>query len=175
MPLIELLGDTVIEFEITPNLAHAFSINGIAREVRALLNKSITLPPVLDMRSVPTGPADAVEIHDPVRCSRYLVLLVDNVKVAPSPAWLTRRLEAAGMRSINNIVDMTNYVMHEFGFPMHAFDRDRLEGGRCIVRAAKPEETLETLDHAERILTSGDDRHRRRSASGRLGRDHGRI
>jgi phenylalanyl-tRNA synthetase beta chain len=153
MPLIEYFGDTVIEFEITPNLAHAFSINGIAREVRALLDVPITVPPVIDLALVADAPDDTVVIADPERCHRYMVLLVDNVVVGPSPAWLVRRLEAAGMRSINNVVDMTNYVMHEFGFPMHAFDRDRLQGGRIIVRAARPGELVETLDHVVRQLS----------------------
>jgi phenylalanyl-tRNA synthetase beta chain len=153
MPLIDYLGDTVIEFEITPNLAHAFSINGIAREIRALLDVPVTPPPVVDLEMVADAPEDAVVIADPERCHRYMVLLVDNLVVGPSPVWMVRRLEAAGLRSINNIVDMTNYVMHEFGFPMHAFDRDRLEGGRVIVRAAKPGEHLETLDHVDRALT----------------------
>ena len=81
-------------------------------------------------------------IADPDRCSRYMVLLVDNLVVGPSPPGWSQRLEAAGMRSINNIVDMTNYVMHEFGFPMHAFDRDQLEGGRVIVRRPSRASTL---------------------------------
>ena len=154
MPLAEYFGDTVIEFEITPNLAHAFSINGIAREVRALLDVPINQPPLFDLSLVAQAPNDTVVIADPDRCHRYMVLLVDNLVVSPSPAWLVRRLEAAGMRSINNLVDMTNYVMHEFGFPMHAFDRDRLAGGRVIVRAARPGEHVETIDHVDRQLTA---------------------
>src|SRR6476620_501406 len=153
MPFIDYFGDTVIEFEITPNLAHAFSINGIAREVHALLDVPINDPPLFDLSLLAKAPDDTVVIADPERCSRYMVLLVDNLVVGPSPAWMVQRLEAAGMRSINNVVDMTNYVMHEFGFPMHAFDRDQLAGGRVIVRAAEPGEHLETLDHIERQLT----------------------
>jgi phenylalanyl-tRNA synthetase beta chain len=152
MPFADYFGDTVIEFEITPNLAHAFSINGIAREVHALLDVPVNRPPMFDLSLLADAPDDTVVIADPERCNRYMVLLVDNLVVGPSPAWMVQRLEAAGMRSINNIVDMTNYVMHEFGFPMHAFDRDRLEGGRVIVRAAEPGEHLETLDHVERQL-----------------------
>jgi phenylalanyl-tRNA synthetase beta chain len=153
MPFVDYFGDTVIEFEITPNLAHAFSINGIAREVHALLDVPIDQPSLFDLSLLADAPDDTVMIADPARCHRYMVLLVDNLVVGPSPAWMVQRLEAAGMRSINNVVDMTNYVMHEFGFPMHAFDRDKLEGGRVIVRAAKPGEHLETLDHVERQLT----------------------
>jgi phenylalanyl-tRNA synthetase beta chain len=152
-PFVDYYGDTVIEFEITPNLAHAFSINGIAREVHALLDVPVTEPPLLDLSLLADAPDDAVVIADPERCHRYMVLLVDNLVVGPSPVWMVQRLEAAGMRSINNVVDMTNYVMHEFGFPMHAFDRDKLAGGRVIVRAAKPGEHLETLDHIERQLS----------------------
>jgi phenylalanyl-tRNA synthetase beta chain len=153
MPFADYFGDTVIEFEITPNLAHAFSINGIAREVHALLDVPVNRPPLFDLSLLAKAPDDTVVIADPDRCNRYLVLLVDNLVVGPSPAWMVQRLEAAGMRSINNIVDMTNYVMHEFGFPMHAFDRDRLAGGRVIVRAAEPGEHLETIDHVKRQLT----------------------
>src|SRR4029079_5445073 len=109
-------------------------------------------PPLFNLSLLAKAPDDTVVIADAERCSRYMVLLVDNLVVGPSPAWMVRRLEAAGMRSINNVVDMTNFVMHEFGFPMHAFDRDRLEGGRVIVRAAEPGEHLETLDHVERQL-----------------------
>ena len=152
-PLTDYFGDTVIEFEITPNLAHAFSIFGIAREVHALLDVPVRHPPVFDLSLLAEAPDDTVVIADPGRCSRYMVLLVDNLVVGPSPTWLVRRLDAAGMRSINNVVDLTNYVMHEYGCPMHAFDRDRLEGGRVIVRAAKPGERLETLDHIDRHLT----------------------
>lgn len=153
MPFIDYAGDTVIEFEITPNLAHAFSVMGIARETRAVFDRPLRMPPVVDLQSLPDGPENVIEIADPARCSRYMVLLIDNIQVGPSPAWLTRRLEAAGMRSINNVVDMTNYVMHEIGYPMHAFDRDRLEDGRVVVRAARPGERLETLDHVDRNLS----------------------
>lgn len=153
MPLIDYFGDTVIEFEITPNLAHNFSVSGIAREVHALLDRPITEPPVFDLSVVAPADPGVITIEDPDRCNRYMVLLVDNLEVGPSPAWLVRRLEAAGMRSINTLVDITNYVMHEFGYPMHAFDRDRLAEGRVVVRAALEGETLETLDHIERQLT----------------------
>ena len=149
---VDYYGETVIEFEITPNLAHAFSIYGIARETRALLDVPVTLPPLMDLSEIPPAPDDVITIADPERCHRYMALLVDNVIVTDSPHWLVQRLEAAGMRSINNLVDMTNYVMHEFGYPMHAFDRDRLEGGRVIVRAARPGEHVETIDHIDRHL-----------------------
>ncbi|MDQ2682616.1 MAG: phenylalanine--tRNA ligase subunit beta, partial [Chloroflexota bacterium] len=88
MPFIDYAGDTVIEFEITPNLAHAFSIHGIAREVRAVLDRPLTLPPVMDLSDIADGPADVITIEEPGRCSRYMVLLIDNVKVGPSPDWM---------------------------------------------------------------------------------------
>jgi phenylalanyl-tRNA synthetase beta chain len=153
LPFLEYAGDTVIEFEITPNLAHAFSILGIAREVHALLDVPVSTPALVDLSSLPAAPDSVITIEDPDRCSRYLVLLIDNVTIGPSPQWLVRRLEAAGMRSINNLVDMTNYVMHELGFPMHAFDQDRLKAGRIVVRPARDGEILETLDHVRRELT----------------------
>ena len=153
VPATEYLGDTVIEFEITPNLAHAFSVLGIAREAHALTGEAITLPPAIDLTEIADAPADVVTIEDPERCHRYMVLLVDNLVVEPSPPWLAQRLEAAGMRPINNMVDVTNYVMHELGCPMHAFDRERLAEGRVVVRAAQPGEPLETLDHIDRELS----------------------
>ena len=153
MPAIDYLGDTVIEFEITPNLAHAFSILGIAREVHALTGRPIEMPPVIDLAEIAAAPAEVITIDEPERCSRYMVLLVDNLIVQPSPPWLAQRLEAAGMRPINNIVDVTNYVMHELGCPMHAFDRERLDKGRVVIRAARRGERLETLDHVDRELT----------------------
>ena len=153
MPLMEYFGDTVIEFEITPNLAHNFSINGIAREVHALLDRPITPPSLFDLAAIPPAPDETIRIQDADRCSRYMVLVIENVIVQPSPLWLARRLEAAGMRSINTVVDITNVVMHELGNPVHAFDRDKLAGGRVHVRAANPGETIETLDHARRSLT----------------------
>jgi phenylalanyl-tRNA synthetase beta chain len=149
----DYLGDTVIEFEITPNLAHAFSILGIAREVRALNGAPITQPETIDLAEIADAPANVVTIEDAERCNRYMVLLVDNLNIEPSPLWLSQRLEAAGMRPINNVVDVTNFVMHELGCPMHAFDRDRLEEGRVIVRPAHPGERLQTLDHIDRALT----------------------
>ena len=154
VPLVQYLGDTVIEFEITPNLAHAFSINGIAREVHALLDRPITPPALFDLALVPPAEHGAVTITRPDLCNRYMALLVDNLVVEPSPLLLANRIESAGMRSINTIVDITNLVMHELGYPMHAFDRDRLAEGRVVVRPARARETLETLDHNQRALTS---------------------
>jgi len=151
--LRDYVGDSVIEFEITPNLAHAFSIHGIAREAHALTGAPVTLPVGADLSAIPAGPAGLVTIEDPNLCARYGAVLFDGVTVGPSPEWMARRLTAAGMRPINNIVDVTNYVMHELGQPLHAFDAATLNGGRIEVRAARLGEKLETLDHQNRDLT----------------------
>ncbi|HEV2106793.1 MAG TPA: phenylalanine--tRNA ligase subunit beta [Thermomicrobiales bacterium] len=151
-PLRDWLGDAVIEFEITPNLVHAFSIMGIAREVAALTRQSIRSPETADLASMPAADS-LVTIEADDLCSRYLGVVLDGIEVGPSPAWLVRRLQAAGVRSINNVVDVTNYVMLEIGQPLHAFDLDRLHGHRVIVGRAEPGERMETLDHQERSLT----------------------
>src|SRR5215203_3875960 len=153
-PLADYLGDTVIEFEITPNLVHAFSILGIAREVSALTRAPVTLPPHADLSSFPPGPDNLVTIEAPDLCSRYVGVVIEGIEVVPSPAWLQRRLLAAGLRPINVVVDVTNYVMLEWGQPLHAFDSERLKEERVVIRRARPNETLKTLDHQERSLTS---------------------
>jgi phenylalanyl-tRNA synthetase beta chain len=151
-PLAEWLGDTVIEFEITPNLVHDFSILGIAREAGALTDRPVTTPSTYDLASAPSGRADHVTVMAPELCARYVAVVIEGIEVGPSPAWLQRRLLAAGVRPINTIVDATNYVMLEYGQPLHAFDADRLQDGGIVVRRAKPGETLETLDHQVRKL-----------------------
>ncbi|MFN8676690.1 MAG: phenylalanine--tRNA ligase subunit beta [Thermomicrobiales bacterium] len=152
-PLADWLGDTVIEFEITPNLVHAFSVLGIAREAAAITSHDVTLPPLYDLTQAPQGAPDLVSIEADDLCPRYAAVVFDGVVIGPSPAWLQRRLNAAGVRPINNIVDVTNYVMLEFGQPLHAFDADKLRGDRIVVRRARPGETLETIDHVERPLS----------------------
>jgi phenylalanyl-tRNA synthetase beta chain len=151
-PLAEWLGETVIEFEITPNLVHAFSIHGIAREAGALLDRPVTTPPVFDLDAAPLGPANLVTIDAPDLCPRYVAVVIDGVHVGQSPPWMQRRLLAAGLRPINTTVDVTNYVMLELGQPLHAFDADRLADDRIVVRCARAGETLETLDHQLRQL-----------------------
>jgi phenylalanyl-tRNA synthetase beta chain len=151
-PLAEWLGDTVIEFEITPNLVHDFSILGIAREAGALTDRPVTKPPIFDFDQAPSGPPDLVTVEALDIVPRYVGVRIENITVESSPAWMQRRLLAAGERPINNIVDITNYVMLESGQPLHAFDADKLEGGRIVVRRARPGETLETLDHQVRQL-----------------------
>jgi phenylalanyl-tRNA synthetase beta chain len=153
-PLKDWLGDTVIEFEITPNLVHAFSVLGIAREAAALTERAISLPPAIDLPSLPIGDDSLVVIDAPDLCSRYMAIVIEGIKVAPSPDWLARRLIAAGLRPINNIVDVTNYVMLETGQPLHAFDRDHLHEGCIVVRRARAGEKIETLDHQMRDLNT---------------------
>ncbi|MDQ2653253.1 MAG: phenylalanine--tRNA ligase subunit beta [Chloroflexota bacterium] len=152
-PLADWLGDTVIEFEITPNLVHAFSVHGIAREAAAITAHDVTLPPLYNLAQAPHGASDLVTIEADDLCPRYAAVVFDGVAIGPSPAWLQRRLNAAGVRPINNIVDVTNYVMLEFGQPLHAFDADKLRGDRIVVRRARAGETLETIDHIERPLS----------------------
>ncbi|MBA2520623.1 MAG: phenylalanine--tRNA ligase subunit beta [Chloroflexia bacterium] len=153
VPLVDWLGDTVIEFEITPNLVHAFSMLGIAREAAALTEHCLHLPPVADLAGAPAADDALARLEAPELCARYLAVAIEGLRVGPSPDWLARRLTVAGVRPINNIVDVTNYVMLEWGQPLHAFDRARLAEGRIIVRRAGQDEALETLDHQQRKLT----------------------
>ena len=149
------LDDTVFEYEITNNRVDCYSIIGIAREAASTFRKPFT-PPVV------TETGNAEDINDYVKvdveatdlCSRYTARLVKNIKLAPSPKWMQRRLASAGIRPINNIVDITNYVMEEYGQPMHAYDYDTLAGGKIVVRRAKDGEKFMTLDGQERILDS---------------------
>lgn len=155
MPLKKYLGDTVIEYEITPNLVHAFSIVGIAREAGAIVDAEVRAPKVADLSGIDPN-RNLVQIDAPDLCPRYSAIVMDDVKVEPSPAWLTRRLSAAGVRPVNNLVDVTNYVMLELGQPLHAFDLKNISGDRIIVRRAAEGEMIETLDHIKRQLTSDD-------------------
>lgn len=152
VPLRDYLGESVIEFEITPNLVHAFSMVGIARELGALIDAPVRLPELADLEAVPRDPG-LVIVEAPDLCPRYVGVVIENVRVEPSPEWLQRRLAAAGVRPISNIVDITNYVMLEWGQPLHAFDRRFLHEGRIVVRRARPGERIETLDHVDRELT----------------------
>ena len=155
MPLAGYLGDTVIEFEITPNLVHAFSIVGIAREAGAIIDAPVSEPPVADLTTFPVV-EDMVTIEAPDLCHRFTAIVIDGVNVEPSPAWMARRLQAAGIRPVSNIVDITNYVMLELGQPTHAYDLSYLEGEKIIVRVADSGETFETLDHRVRELAGGE-------------------
>ncbi len=155
--LIAALGldDTLIEVDITPNRADCASLIGIAREVAGATGVSLK-PPV--SASGPLNPENSpfrVEVRAPEACPRYAACLLTNVTVGPSPWWLKRLLMAVGMRPINNVVDITNFVMLEYGQPLHAFDFSTLAGGGIVVREAEADEMITTLDGVERRLSAG--------------------
>ncbi len=154
---IEALGlnDVVFEYEITSNRVDCFGVIGIAREAAATFNKPFC-PPVVKATGNSEKASDYidVEIKDSDLCSRYVARVVKNIKIGPSPLWMQRRLSAIGIRPINNIVDITNYVMEEFAQPMHAFDLGSIAGNKIIVRRAKDGEQFETLDGQVRNVDS---------------------
>jgi phenylalanyl-tRNA synthetase beta chain len=147
------LDDTVLDVGITPNRADCLSMIGIAREVAALTGKKIKLP-VNKIRETTedSRKTTSVKIMDADLCPRYTARMIKNVKIGPSPVWMKSRLEAAGLRSINNVVDITNFVMLETGQPLHAFDFRFLEKGRIIVRRSKQDEEFVSLDGKSRKL-----------------------
>ena len=143
--------DTVFDVDITSNRPDCLSHLGIARELGAALGESLDVfEPEPEIPMPPVLAHDIVRIDDPKRCYRFTARIIRGVKVGPSPKWLVDRLEAVGERSINNVADITNYVMLELGQPMHAFDLDKLAGGRIIVRPARAGEKMVTLDDVER-------------------------
>ena len=154
---IEALGlrDVVFEYEITSNRVDCYSIIGIAREAAATFHKDFVLPDIK-----PTGNNEnvndmiSVDVEDGDLCKRYCARMVKNIKLAPSPEWMQRRLAASGIRPINNIVDITNYVMEEYGQPMHAYDYDTIADHKIVVRRAKDKEVFCTLDGQDRTLDS---------------------
>ena len=152
---VEALGlrDAVVEFEITSNRVDCFSMIGMAREAAATFKKDF-FPPVVTKTGNDEDVNDyiKVRVEDEDLCPRYTARVVKNIKLAPSPEWMQRRLAAMGIRPINNLVDITNYVMEEFGQPMHAYDMDTIEGQEIIVRRAKKDEKFVTLDGQERVL-----------------------
>ena len=152
-PLVDYLGDAVLDADVTPNRPDCLSILGVAHEVAALTGATVTEP---DATYPETGdPIErdvTIEIADPELCSRYGASLIRGVTVGPSPDWLKDALAAVGMRPINNIVDVTNYVMLEYGQPLHAFDFDTIGDATVIIRAARPGERFTTLDEEERKL-----------------------
>lgn len=147
------LDDTVIEYEITSNRVDCFSVLGIAREAAATFRKEF-VPPVVTETGNQENVNDYIKVtvEDTDLCSRYVARVVKNIKLAPSPEWMQRRLRAQGIRPINNIVDITNYVMEEYGQPMHAYDLDTIENNEIIVRRAAKGEKFITLDGQERTL-----------------------
>lgn len=152
---VEVLGlhDVNFEFEITSNRVDCFSMVGIAREVAATFRKPF-IPPVITETGKEGNAADeiSVEIQAPDLCFRYVGRVVKNIRLAPSPLWMQRRLASCGIRPINNIVDITNYVMEEYGQPMHAYDLDTIAGKKIVVRRAANGEKFQTLDGQERSV-----------------------
>ncbi len=154
------MADTVLDIAITPNRGDCLSILGLAREIAALFGARLQ-PPRLRALRIPVperehGNILAVEIHAPELCSRYAALPMAKVALGPSPAPIRRRLELCGMRALNNVVDVTNYVMIELGQPLHAFDLDRIAGARIVVRRAGDDREFETLDNVKRVLDPAD-------------------
>lgn len=150
------LKDTVVEFEITSNRPDCYSIIGIARESAATYDHEFKFPKI-EVKEEAEGNIEeliSVEINNPELCPRYIARVVKNVKIEPSPRWMRKRLRSAGVRPINNIVDITNYVMIELGQPMHAFDIDNIDERKIIVRNAKDGEEVTTLDGNKRVLDS---------------------
>ncbi|HIW80488.1 MAG TPA: phenylalanine--tRNA ligase subunit beta [Candidatus Acetatifactor stercoripullorum] len=146
---VELLGlrDTVFEYEITSNRVDCYSVLGIAREAAATFKKPF-VPPVVPSTGNDEDVKDyiSVEVKDPDLCTRYCARVCKNIKIGPSPKWMQRRLAASGIRPINNLVDITNYVMEEYGQPMHAYDLNTIAGHKIIVRRAKDGDEFQTLD-----------------------------
>ena len=175
------LDDHVVEFEITPNRPDCLSVIGLAREAAATYGKLLGLhAPVVNATGKGSLPELLdVETLDPELCPRYCARMVRNVKIAPSPKWMRDRLRASGVRSINNIVDITNYVMLEYGQPMHAFDYRYVKGGKIIVRRARDGEELTTLDGNIRKLTHDmlviADEHRAVGLAGIMGGENSEI
>jgi phenylalanyl-tRNA synthetase beta chain len=157
IPLLEALPirDRVLDVTPTVNRVDLLSMVGLAREVAALLDGELHFPEIEDPPIVGPEPVD-VTVEDFTGCPRYIGRTFGDVRIGPSPQWLRSRLYLADMRAISNVVDVTNYVMHVWGSPLHAFDRERLTGGRIVVRRARPGEELRTLDGVERRLEPSD-------------------
>ncbi|MEG6520813.1 phenylalanine--tRNA ligase subunit beta [Desulfotomaculum sp. 1211_IL3151] len=151
----EVLGlyDSVLELDLTPNRGDALSMIGVARDVAALLNTELKIPvPKVEENQENINDLAKIEIEDPDLCRRYVGRVIKGIKVGASPIWLQNRLRAAGVRPISNVVDVTNYVMLEMGQPLHAFDYDKLANHHIIVRRAKENEKIVSLDGVERTL-----------------------
>ena len=147
------LDDVVFEYEITSNRVDCYSVVGIAREAAATFRKPFC-PPVVTASGNSEDAHDYIKVtvQDPELCPRYTARVVKNIKIAPSPVWMQRRLASCGIRPINNIVDITNYVMEEYGQPMHAYDYDTIAGHEIVVRRAEKDEKFVTLDGQERTM-----------------------
>jgi phenylalanyl-tRNA synthetase beta chain len=155
IPLGAYLGDVILDLDVTPNRPDCLSVIGIAREIAVLTGEPLCLSGIhYEETEKPIDSFASVDIADPDLCPRYCASLVTGIKIAPSPSWLQQRLNNCGMRPINNVVDVTNYVMLEYGQPLHAFDYHKLKGNQIIVRRAGNGETITTLDGSKRTLNS---------------------
>lgn len=182
VPFFEAMGmkDTVFEIGLTPNRADCLSVVGIAREVAAKLGKKVRYQQlVVPEYGEPVDSKVSVAIQDPAGCPRYAARYISGCTIAPSPAWLAKRLNAVGVRSINNVVDITNLVMIELGHPLHAFDYTQVAGGQIVVRRAGEGETFRTLDGQERTLQATDlmicDKERPVALAGIMGGENSEI
>ena len=175
------LDDHVVEFEITPNRPDCLSVIGLAREAAATFDAPLTLHEPVVKGGGKGSLMELLDVETPASdlCPRYTARMVRNVKIAPSPKWMRERLRAMGVRPINNIVDITNYVMLEYGQPMHAFDYRYVKGGKIIVRRAEEGEKLTTLDGKEHILNANHlviaDQHRAVGLAGIMGGENSEI
>jgi phenylalanyl-tRNA synthetase beta chain len=151
-----LTSDAVFEIGLTPNRADAASHYGVARDLQALLDAKAQLPDVSAFKIADTSKTIAVEIENITACPRYAGITLTGIKIGPSPEWLQKRLRSIGLSPINNIVDVTNYVLHELGQPLHAFDADKITGGKVIVKTVSEGTTFTTLDGEERKLKATD-------------------
>ena len=147
------LADTIFEIDLTPNRPDCLSVIGVAREIAALQNSPLKYPDFkLADKSNKISKLTSIKIEAPDHCPRYVARLLEDIKIKPSPFWLQERLLSVGLRPINNIVDVTNFVLMETGQPLHAFDFDRLAENRIVVRTARQGEAFVTLDQKERVL-----------------------
>ena len=154
-PLNAVLGDTFLELELTPNRGDCLSILGVARELGAITGQPVRVPEIgYPEAGPPVDTLAQVTIADPDLCLRYTASVITGIRIGPSPAWMQDRLTRAGLRPINNVVDVTNYVMLEFNQPLHAFDLDTVTDRHVVVRRASPGEQFTTLDGVERTLTN---------------------
>ncbi|MES2345691.1 MAG: phenylalanine--tRNA ligase subunit beta [Chlamydiota bacterium] len=155
--LLQLYGDTILEISLTPNLGHALSVVGIARELAAHMQCTLHKPSIVLKENVnlPIDKLISVSIEDKAACSHYACRVMQGIKVAPSPDWLKQRLEASGVRSINNVVDISNYIMLEYGQPLHIFDYNTLHGKQITVTSKSTFPTLTTIDGTLREIPQG--------------------
>ncbi|ATB47914.1 phenylalanine--tRNA ligase subunit beta [Corallococcus macrosporus] len=176
LPIAEAVGldDVVLEVNVTPNRPDALSHLGVAREVSVVTGAALKVPQPKPAESgTPAADQVKVRVEAPDRCPRYVARVVENVTIGPSPQWMQDRLKAAGVRAINNVVDVTNYVNLEYGQPLHAFDLEKLAGQELVVRTATRGEKLKTLDGKDRVLDVDDlviaDKERAQAIAGVMG------